>query len=134
MLLKNFYLYKIILDDGTIIHESAPDEPAAFRFEGRNPDFNRIAEFRLIPKDEVHKPIQITVPKGGRLIYFRRTVANSANEFPRFHIYLLGVQRTNKGRNEKEVIFIFPDGTTEMCFGDEPAYQKVFIQKLKAGL
>lgn len=134
MLLKNFYLYKIILDDGTVIHESGPDEPAAFRFEGRNPNFSKIREFRLIPKDEEHKPIQITIPENGRLIYFRRTVANTAGEFPKFNIYLLGVQRTNKGRNEKEVIFIFPDGTTEMCFGDEPAYQKIFIQKLKNSL
>ena len=131
MLLNNYFTFTVYLRDGRKIEEAGPGEPPAFKFEERNPDFSQIEKFVLNPKLENRESFEVTVPEGTRLIYFRRTVKNTGDEFPNFQVYLLGIQRTRKERNEREMIFIFPDGKTELCFSDEPKYTIKLIDKLK---
>lgn len=131
MLLTDYFTFTVYLRNGKEIKEAEPGEPPAFKFEDKNPEFSQIERFVLDSKLEEKQSFEVIVPEGARLIYFRRIIMNTGNEFPKFGIYLLGVQRTKKGRNEREIIFIFPDGKTELCFGDEPRYMKTFLQKLK---
>ena len=93
MNLTEYYHWQIILDDGRIIEQSVDGQNETFKFNSSNPDLNNIKTFRLIPKQvNSHELSEVTIeiPEGAKLIYFRKTIANTGNFFPKFQLTLIG--------------------------------------------
>ena len=117
MNLTEYYHWQIILDDGRIIEQSVDGQNETFKFNSSNPDLNNIKTFRLIPKQvNSHELSEVTIeiPEGAKLIYFRKTIANTGNFFPKFQLTLIGwhmnTSSDGKGKNIKYILHVFPDG------------------------
>ena len=130
MELREYYHWQITLDDGRVIEQSADGEEEPFKFDSRNPDFDKIKQFKLIPKQvNSHELSEVTVeiPEGAQLIYFRRTIANTGNVFPKFQLTLAGWQMNTspdgKGRNIKYILYVYPDGKIVATTGDNPSIE-----------
>lgn len=131
MNLLEYYHWQITLDDGRIIEQSADGESEQFKFDSRNPDFDKIKTFKLIPKVvNSHELSEVTVeiPDGAQLIYFRRTIANTGNVFPKFQLTLAGWQMNTspdgKGKNIKYILYIYPNGKIVCTSGDNPSVEE----------
>lgn len=129
MLLDNFK-WQLILEDGTVINQSDNGEKETFKFNHENKNFEKIKTFILVPQDRNLNKITLNIPTGARLLYFRRTMANTGDLFPKFHITMLGWQSTVNKVNIKYIMYIFPDGTIEVSNEDEPEYANEFIVSL----
>lgn len=127
MLLLDYYKWKVILKDGTTKWQTIDK---SFKFSKDNKDFANIKTFILLPQDKSINKITLNIPEGSRLIYFRRTIANTGNIFPKFHVNMIGWQSTVNNTNLKFINYIFPDGTIESSDGDEPTYTDTFIDSL----
>lgn len=127
-----YYKWKILLKDGTELVQSEPGEKETFPFCEANKRFSQIKTFTLIPRlENSHlKEIKVTIPEDGRLIYFRRTHANTGNQYPKFQINLIGWQMTIDGKNYKFLIYVYPDGQIEADSKDEPTYFPEFVKGL----
>jgi hypothetical protein len=136
MELREFYNWQITLDSGLVLNQSADGAVEPFKFDSRNPDFNNIRKFKLIPKQvnsyELNE-VTIEIPIGAQLIYFRRTIANTGNLFPKFQLVLAGWQMNlspdGKGKNIKYILYIYPDGKIVATAGDNPSAEE-FIASL----
>ena len=136
MNLKEYYHWQITLDDGRVIEQSADSEKETFKFDSRNSDLDKIKTFKLIPKQvNSHELSEVTVeiPNGAQLIYFRRTIANTGNVFPKFQLTLVGWQMNTspdgKGKNIKYILYIYPDGKIIATSTDNPPTED-FIKSL----
>lgn len=136
MNLKEYYHWQITLDDDRVIKQSADGEKELFKFDSRNPDLDKVKIFKLIPKQvNSHELSEVTieVPEGAKLIYFRRTIANTGNFFPKFQLTLAGWQMNTspdgKGKNIKYILHIFPDGKIHATVGQWPPIEE-FIASL----
>jgi len=136
MNLKEYYHWQITLDDGRVIEQSADNEFETFKFDSRNKDFDNIRIFKLIPKEvNSHELSEVTVeiPRDAKLIYFRRTIANTGDVFPKFQLTLIGWQMNTspdgKGKNIKYILYIYPDGKIVATDGDNPSVEE-FINSL----
>ena len=130
MKLQDYFTWQIILKDGTVVDQSKPNEEETFKFNDSNKNFKNIKTFSLLPQDRNLNKITIELPEDSRLIYFRRTIANTGNIFPKFQINMIGWQKTVGKVNVKTIMYIFPDGTTEVREDDEPVYSQDFIASL----
>jgi len=132
MKLLEYYKWRITLDDGSIVEQSKDGDKEPFKFNNKNSKFDKIRTFALIPKDGERdlREIRMTIPEGGRLIYFRRTMANTGNIFPKFHINLLGWQMTVGNKNVKYIMYIYPDGKIETINDDKLTMCEDFIASL----
>ena len=130
MLLTDYYSWKVILKDNTVVEQSAPGEEEKFKFNDSNKNFKNIKTFILLPKERNVSKVTLEIPDKGRLIYFRRTIANTGNIFPKFHVNIIGWQMTINKVNVKHITYIFPDGTIEIKTDDEPSYTEEFIAGL----
>lgn len=130
MLLQDYYSWSVKLDNGNIINQSKKDAKETFRFESKNENFNKIKTFSLISPDKSLKNVSLNIPKNARLIYFRRTISNTGNLFPKFQINMIGWQKTIGNVNFKFISYIFPDGAIEISEEDEPKYTDIFIESL----
>lgn len=131
MNLLEYYHWQITLSDGRVVEQSAQGEEEPFKFDSRNPDFENIAKFKLIPIEvNSHELSEVTIeiPSGAQLIYFRRTIANTGNVFPKFQLTLAGWQMNTspdgKGRNIKYILYIYPDGKIVATSGDNPSIEE----------
>lgn len=130
MKLLEYYKWEVILDDDSLIKQSADGEKEPFKFDSRNPDLNKIKTFKLIPKesDTELKEITVEIPEGAKLIYFRRTIGDTGNMFPKFQLTLIGWQMNlspdNKGKNIKYILHIFPDGNVYATTGQWPPIEE----------
>jgi hypothetical protein len=142
-----YYKWEITLRDGSLIDQSKLGEKETFLFNEKNPKFSQIKTFSLVPRPEVThlKTIKVSIPEGARLIYFRRTCANTGNAYPKFQINLIGWQMTKNNENIKFIMFVYPDGRIEAGSKDEPTYFPEYVNglveerqsekaKLKSGL
>lgn len=127
MELKEYYHWQITLDDGHVIEQSADGEEETFKFDNNNPNFSKVKSIKLTPKDvSSYKLSEVTleIPDSAKLIYFKRTISNSGNLFPRFQLTLIGWQmnlaRDGKGKNLKNIIYVYPDGRILSTFKDNP--------------
>lgn len=130
MKLQEYFTWQIVLKDGTIIDQSKSGEEETFKFNDANKNFKNIKKFILIPQDRNLNKITMELPEDSRLIYFRRTIANTGNMFPKFQINMIGWQKTVGKVNVKVIMYVFPDGTTEIREDDEPLYTQTFIAAL----
>ena len=128
MELREFYNWQITLNSGLVLNQSADGAVEPFKFDSRNPDFNNIRKFKLIPKQvNSHElsVVTIEIPAGAQLIYFRRTIANTGNLFPKFQLVLAGWQIpeyvTRTGKGLKYILYIYPDGKIVATTGDNPS-------------
>lgn len=145
MKLKDYYRYKITLEDGSVIEQETPGSNTGFKFNNENPDFKRIKSFELIPVVDGIKPFKLLIPKcqqptfNPRLIWFKRTVGGL--DFPQFHIYIIGWQLDIKVDSQKyfwtpgfvnikQISYIYPDGYIENS-DEEPKRVEEFIKKLR---
>jgi len=127
MQLLEYYKWQITLDDGHIVDQSKDGEKETFKFDDSNSRLNDIRVFKLIPKEvnshELSEVI-VNVPDGAKLIYFRRTVANTGNAHPKFQLVLAGWQMNTssdgKGKNFKHILYIYPNGNIITTAGDNP--------------
>lgn len=136
MQLREYYRWQIILDDGRIIEQSADGDKEPFKFDSRNPDLDKIKIFRLIPKQVSScelSEVTVEIPDGAKLIYFRRTVANTGNFFPKFQLTLAGwhmnTSPDGKGKSIKYILHIFPDGKIHATVGHWPPIEE-FVASL----
>lgn len=136
MNLLEYYSWQLTLDDGTVVNQSADGEVEGFKFDGRNENFDKVRTFKLIPKVvNSHELSEVTmeVPQGAKLIYFKRTVANTGNAFPKFQLVLVGWQMNmsedGKGKNIKYIIYVYPNGKIVATSGDDPSHEE-FISSL----
>lgn len=136
MELNEYYHWQITLKNGVILDQSADGEKEPFKFNSTNPDFDNIKVFKLIPKQvNSHELSEVTIeiPDGAQLIYFRRTIANTGNIFPKFQLVLAGWQMNTspdgKGKNIKYILYVYPDGKIVATSGDNPS-----IEEFVAGL
>ena len=113
MQLLEYYKWEIELKDGTTIKQSAEGEEELFKFNHKNPNFKNIKIFKLISKDL--KEFKLTIPEEATLIYFRRTIANTGNMFPKFQINMVGWQT---GKGIKQITYFYPDGKIENTSGE----------------
>lgn len=127
MQLLEYYKWQITLKDGHVIDQSADGDKELFKFDDRNPDLTKIKTFKLIPKEvNSHELSEVTIeiPEGAKLIYFRRTIANTGNAHPKFQLVLAGWQINTspdgKGKNFKHILFIYPDGNIITTAGNNP--------------
>jgi hypothetical protein len=130
MQLLEYYKWQIVLENETIIDQSESGEKEMFKFNKDNKDFSKIKSFTLVPQVKGLNKIVINLPENSRLIYFRRTIANTGDLFPKFQINMVGWQTTIKNSNFKYIMYIFPDGTTEVSGDDEPKYTDEFVSSL----
>jgi len=130
MMLQDYYKWQVVLDDGKVFDQSKAEDKEKFKFNNKNKNFEKIKTFILIPQERNLNKIVLNIPKDSRLIYFRRTIANTGNLFPKFHINMIGWQTTINKSNFKSVMYIFPDGTSEISCDDEPVYTETFINSL----
>ncbi len=128
MNLREYYHWQITLDDGTVIEQSEDGAVEPFKFDSRNPDFDKVRSFKITPKEvNSHELSEVTVeiPTGAKLIYFRRTIANTGNLFPKFQLTLVGWQMNTfpdgKGKNIKYILYVYPDGKIVATAGDNPS-------------
>jgi len=136
MKLLEYYKWQITLNDGRVIYQSKDGKKESFKFDSRNPDLNNIRVFKLTPKEinshELSEVI-INIPEGAKLIYFRRTIANTGNAFPKFQLTLAGwhlnTSPNGKGKNIKYILYIFPDGKIHATVGPWPPIEE-FIASL----
>lgn len=148
MQLKDYYRYKITLNDGSVIEQETPTSDTGFKFNNENPNFQEIKSFELIPVVDGIKPFKLLISKcqqptfNPRLIWFKRTV--SGLDIPEFHIYIVGWQlniTVDKERyfwtpgfvNVKQISYIFPDGYIENS-DKETTRTDEFIKILKSNL
>ena len=117
MNLREYYRWQIMLIDGSGIDQSNDGDNEPFKFDSRNKDFDKIKSIKLIPKEvNSHELSEVTVviPDGAKLIYFRRTITNTGNAFPKFQLTLIGWQlntsANGKSKNIKYILYIYPDG------------------------
>ena len=136
MQLREYYHWQITLDDGRIIEQSADGEKEPFKFDGRNPDLDKVRILKLIPKQinsSALNEVTIEIPQGAKLIYFRRMIANTGNLFPKFQLTLIGwhlnISPDGKGKNIKYILHIFPDGKVYATTGQWPPIED-FIASL----
>lgn len=136
MNLLEYYHWQITLTDGRVIEQSADGDKEEFKFDSRNPDFDKVKSIKLIPKQvNSHELSEVTVdiPDGAQLIYFRRTIANTGNLFPKFQLTLIGWQMNlssdGKGKNIKYILYVYPDGKIVATGGDNPSIQS-FVDSL----
>lgn len=136
MNLKEYYHWQITLLDGTVIEQSADGENEPFKFDSRNPDFDKVKSFKLTPKEvNSHELSEVTVeiPEGAKLIYFRRAIANTGNLFPKFQLTLAGWQMNTSpdgnGKNIKYILYIYPDGKVIATDSSNPSTEE-FIASL----
>lgn len=136
MNLLEYYHWQITLRDGTVIEQSADGDNETFKFDSRNPDFENVGSIKLTPKEvNSHELSEVTVdiPNGAKLIYFRRTIANTGNVFPKFQLTLIGWQMNTsadgKGKNIKYILYVYPDGKIVATDGDNPSVEE-FIEAL----
>ena len=136
MNLKEYYHWQITLDDGRVIKQSDDGDKEDFKFDSRNEDFDKIRIFKLIPKVvNSHELSEVTVeiPEGAKLIYFRRTIANTGNLFPKFQLTLVGWQINTapdgKGKNIKYILYVYPDGKIVATYKDNPSIEE-FVASL----
>ena len=136
MNLREYYRWQIMLTDGSEIDQSNDGDNEPFKFDSRNKDFDKIKSIKLIPKEvNLHELSEVTVviPDGAKLIYFRRTIANTGNSFPKFQLTLLGWQLNTsadgKGKNIKYILFIYPDGKIIATDRDDVSVEK-FVASL----
>lgn len=136
MNLNEYYHWQITLDDGQVVEQSADGDKENFKFDSRNPDFDKIRIFKLIPKQvNSHELSEVTVeiPEGAQLIYFRRTIANTGNVFPKFQLTLAGWQMNTspdgKGKNIKYILYVYPNGKIIATAGENPSVQE-FVDSL----
>ena len=136
MQLLEYYSWQLTLEDGTVVNQSADGEKEQFKFDGRNENFEKIKTFKLIPKDvnsQELSEVTLEIPVGAKLIYFKRTHANTGNLFPKFQMILLGWQMNmspdGKGKNIKSIMYIYPDGKILFTERDNPSIEK-FIATL----
>lgn len=136
MNLREYYHWQITLEDGSVIEQSADGEKETFKFDSKNPNFDKIKTFKLVPKEvNSHELSEVTVdiPDGAKLIYFRRTIANTGNIFPKFQLTLVGWQMNTssdgKGKNIKYILYVYPDGKIIATSDDNPPIEE-FIASL----
>jgi len=136
MNLREYYHWIITLRDGRVFEQSADGEQEPFKFDDRNPDFDNVKSIRLVPVEvNSHELSEVTVeiPEGAKLIYFRRTIANTGNIFPKFQLTLIGWQMNTspdgKGRNIKYILYIYPDGKIVATSDDNPSTEE-FVASL----
>ena len=131
MQLLEYYKWELQLKNGDIIVQSKDNEPEPFKFDGRNSDFKNIKIFKLIPKDKESslKEYKLTLPNEAILIYFRKTIANTGNLFPKFQVNLIGWQMNVSGKKIKQITFIYPNGDIENTPDDLTLLEK-FIESL----
>ena len=127
MNLTEYYHWQVTLLDGSVIEQSADGDVESFKFDSRNPDFDKIKSFKITPKEvNSHELSEVTIeiPEGAQLIYFRRTIANTGNVFPKFQLTLVGWQMNTstdgKGKNIKYILYIYPNGKIVATEGDNP--------------
>jgi len=136
MNLREYYHWQITLDDGRVIEQSADGDVEPFKFDKRNPDFDKVRVFKLVPKEvNSHELSEVTVeiPKGAQMIYFRRTIANTGNLFPKFQLTLAGWQlpesMTKTGQSLKYILYVYPNGKIVATAGDNPSIEE-FVASL----
>jgi hypothetical protein len=136
MNLKEYYHWQITLDDGRVIEQSNDGDKEEFKFDNRNPDLDNIRIFKLTPKEvNSHELSEVTIeiPEGAKLIYFKKTIANTGNVFPKFQLTLVGWQMNTspdgKGKNIKYILYVYPDGKIIATSGDSPSVQE-FVDSL----
>jgi len=115
MKLLEYYKWELELKDGTIVKQSADNEREPFQFNHKNPNFENIKIFKLIPKesDSSLQEFKLIIPDYATLIYFRRTIANSGNMFPKFQVNLVGWQANIGGQKIKQITYLYADGKIE---------------------
>jgi len=136
MQLLEYYTWQITLEDGSIVNQSADGEPETFKFDSRNPNLNKVKLFKLIPKQvNSHELSEVTIeiPIDAQLIYFRQTIANTGNVFPKFQLNLIGWQmntkRDSQGKKIKYILYVYPNGKIVASTGKEPSVEE-FISSL----
>jgi hypothetical protein len=136
MHLLEYYHWQITLGDGRVVEQSAYGEEETFKFDSSNPDFENIMTFKLIPIEvNSHELSEVTIeiPDGAQLIYFRRTIANTGNVFPKFQLTLAGWQMNTsldgRSRKVKCILYIYPDGKIIATSGDNPSIEE-FVNSL----
>lgn len=136
MNLKEYYHWQITLDDGQVIKQSNDNDKETFKFDSRNPDFDKVRSIKLIPNvvnSHELSEVTIEIPTGAKLIYFRRTIANTGNVFPKFQLTLVGWQMNTspdgKGKNIKYILYIYPDGKIVATSSDNPSTEE-FVNSL----
>jgi len=136
MNLREYYHWQITLKDGRVVEQSADGDKEPFKFDSRNKDFENVKSIKLTPKEvNSHELSEVTVeiPEGAQLIYFRRTIANTGNIFPKFQLTLIGWQMNTspdgKGKNIKYILYIYPDGKVLATDGSDPSIEE-FIASL----
>lgn len=130
-MLREYYRWELELENGTVVQQSADGEKEPFKFHFKNPDFEKIRTFKLIPKDPDSglREFKLSIPPGASLIYFRRTMANTGNIFPKFQINMVGWQMEIGKEKVKQITFIYPDGKMENHY-EEPTLVQQFIDDL----
>jgi hypothetical protein len=130
-MLREYYKWELELDDGRVVNQSPDGEKEQFKFHHRNPDFEKIRVFKLIPKhkDSGLREFKMGVPDGATLIYFRRTIANTGNLFPKFQVNMVGWQIEIGGKKVKQITYLYPDGRIENNY-DEPTMVESFTESL----
>lgn len=96
-----------VYEDGTNLRQF--DENG---HEARYSDIERerLTEFHLVNKDDEARTIfALALDPGQRLIY-RRRVATSGNNEPKWTITMVGWQQTINGQNVQSISWIFPEG------------------------
>lgn len=131
MKLLEYYKWELELKDGTVRKQSADNETEPFSFNHKNPNFKNIKIFKLIPKeaDSSLREFKLIIPDNASLIYFRRTIANSGNIFPKFQVNLVGWQISIGKQNIKQITYLYPDGRIENT-PDEMTLTEEFISNL----
>jgi len=136
MQLLEYYTWQVTLEDGSIVNQSADGKEETFKFDNRNPNLNKVKLFKLIPKQvNSHELSEVTIeiPDDAQLIYFRRTIANTGNVFPKFQLNLIGWQmntkRDSQGKKIKYILYVYPNGKIVASTGKEPSVEE-FISSL----
>ena len=136
MNLREYYRWQITLADERKIEQSNDGDNEPFKFDSRNKDFDKIKSIKLIPKEvNSHELSEVTIeiPIDAQLIYFRQTIANTGNVFPKFQLNLIGWQmntkRDSQGKKIKYILYVYPNGKIVASTGKEPSVEE-FISSL----
>ena len=132
MKLKDYYRYKVTLHDGRVFEQETPQSNTGFKFD------QEVERFELIPAEKDLPPITLFVPKGAKLIYYKRHIgqvrigAGRIKGEPQdlFHIYLVGWKKLIKGQNCKHILYVYPGGFIESS-QDEPKFVETYIGLIK---
>lgn len=115
------YTWEAVYNDGTSLWECNSKGQVINKYS--DIERKRVTQFRLYKTDErldnelmkTLKPVYtIDIKEGRRLIWRKRRHQRLLESTPFLTIYIVGWQETIDGRNVQSIVYIYPDGRTEL--------------------